>query len=92
MSEKATAKPAEGVEAAKPAEAAKSSASGLRLPDAEGSKGTEVKAGELVRANVPGGLTDVLTLQVYHPGVWTEAVPSAWLDAQLKAGKVEVKR
>lgn len=67
------------------------SISGLRLPDAAPVPGKDIAAGALVRPNSTNGMLDVLTLKAYPGGSWTEAVPSAWLDAQLKAGKIEVK-
>jgi hypothetical protein len=68
------------------------SISGLRSPDAEPVPGKDIAAGDLVRPNSANGMLDVLTLKAYPGGSWTEAVPSAWLDAQLKAGKIEVKK
>lgn len=65
--------------------------SGLRAPDAVGAKGKDVKEGDLVKPVHDNDTTDPLTNTRYLATSWTEAVPSAWLDAQVKAGKITKK-
>lgn len=65
--------------------------SGLREPDGVGAKGKDVKEGDLVKPVHDNDTTDPLTNIRYLATSWTEAVPSAWLDAQVKAGKITKK-
>lgn len=74
-----------------PKEAPKPVLSGLRAPDGVGAKGKDVKEGDLVKPVHGNDTTDPLTNTRYLAASWTEAVPSAWLDAQVKAGKITKK-
>lgn len=74
-----------------PKEAPKPVLSGLRAPDGVGAKGKDVKEGDLVKPVYGDDTTDPLTNTRYLAASWTEAVPSAWLDAQVKAGKITKK-
>lgn len=62
-------------------------------PDGAPTPGKLVKATDMVRPTVPNCevLVDSLTMVQYRKGVWTEAVPSAFLDGQLRAKKIEVR-
>lgn len=65
--------------------------SGLRKPDSEPVKGKDVTKEDLVKPAHGNDTTDPLTGVKYLATSWTEAVPSAWLDMQVKAGKITKK-
>lgn len=60
-------------------------------PDGKPTPGKVVKDGDLVKSTVGAILVDNLTTVAYDPYTWTEAKASAWLDGQLRAGKILVK-
>lgn len=62
----------------------------LRQPDGEAVPGKVVTEDSLVRC-VHSDMTDNLTKTTYSTASWVNAVPSAWLDGQLRAGKIIVK-
>ena len=63
----------------------------IKTPDAEPRKPELVKEGQLVRVLVADRMIDSITKEAYTSDSWKEAVPSVWLDGQLKAGKIAVK-
>ena len=62
----------------------------LREPDGEAVPGKVVMEEQLVRC-VHADMTDNLTKVTYSTDSWVNAVPSAWLDGQLRAGKIILK-
>lgn len=67
-----------------------SASEALREPDGEAVPGKVVTKDQLVRC-VHANMTDNLTKVTYSTDTWVDAVPSAWLDGQLRAGKIIVK-
>lgn len=67
-----------------------SASEALREPDGEAVPGKVVTKDQLVRC-VHANMTDNLTKVTYSTDTWADAVPSAWLDGQLRAGKIEIK-
>lgn len=85
----------QSTQAAQPAEVAKERTvySATSKADGQPTPGKLVKEGDLVRP-ITGAdvMIDSLTTVEYPKGVWTEVErPSAWLDGQVKAKKMEVK-
>lgn len=62
----------------------------LREPDGAAVPGKVVTEDQLVRC-VHADMTDNLTKVTYSTDSWVNAVPSAWLDGQLRAGKIVLK-
>lgn len=67
-----------------------SASEALREPDGEAVPGKVVTKDQLVRC-VHANMTDNLTKVTYSTDTWVDAVPSAWLDGQLRAGKIILK-
>ena len=63
----------------------------IKTPDGEPRQPELVKEGQLVRVLVADRMIDSITKEAYTSDSWKEAVPSVWLDGQLKAEKIAVK-